>query len=90
MGLFSKKPIPEAPQPSKPIPSEEFSKLQSMIVELSGKIGILGAELTRLDMEVTTIKKKWRNVKTPEEAPGASSGLPTTTPKGLNTYNPFL
>ena len=88
MGLFSKKP---ATEPVKPIPSDEFTKLQNQIIELSGKIGILGAEYTKLEFEIDTIKRKikYTRDKTPED-PSGSSGLPTTQPKGLNTYNPFL
>lgn len=91
MGLFSRKPLPEPPAPSKPIPSEEFSKLQTQIIELSGKIGILGAEYTKLEMEIDIIKRKikYDRTKTPEDSSPESSGLPKTPPKGLYTFNPF-
>lgn len=88
MGLFWKKPPVEPPAQPKPIPSEEFSKLQTQIIELSGKIGILGAEYTKLEMEIDIIKRKikYDRTKTPEDT-DVSSGLPKA--KGLNTFNPF-
>lgn len=87
MGLFSRKPAIEMP---KAIPSEEFNKLQTQIIELSGKIGILGAEYTKLEMELDTIKRKikYDRTKNPEDSSTESSGLPKTA-KGLNTFNPF-
>jgi len=90
MLFFGKKPTVEPVTPTKPIPSEEFAKLQTQIIELSGKIGILGAEYTKLEMELDIIKRKIR-YKHPEDLDASkSSGIPANPPKGLNTYNPFL
>lgn len=86
MFWFKKK--EEAP---KPLNSSEYEKLSILIIGLNTEIKLLKGDLAGLELEMTKMKNKVnaKFTKTPEEA-NASSGLPTTAPKGLNTFNPFL
>lgn len=78
-------------KPKTPLTSDEFSKLQNQIVELSGRIGMFQAQITAINAEMETLRSKFnkRNTKTPEENPSFSSGLPINGSKGINTFNPF-
>lgn len=85
MCFWKKKP---AVEPQIKPNSEEYAKMYSLFVEVSGKNSILRADLEALKLELDNLKTKMRynRTKNPEDS-AESSGLAHA--KALNSLNPF-